>query len=139
MQPYGPPLRQSRDALIEALRTHLGSEAKASVKFQQILALQPYPSPAYRLLYLGDTGLDQDKLYVLPNEFSADAGLAPLRRRGIDYVVLKRSTLFRILKRPAWKRRWRGRGDASPSSCPIEPRYRRTNTAWRLSSTIPRQ
>jgi hypothetical protein len=93
VQPYGPPLRQSRDALIEALRTHLGSETTASVKFQQILALQPYPSPAYRLLYLGDTGLDKDKLYVLPNEFSSEAGLAPLRRRGIDYVVLKRTNL----------------------------------------------
>jgi hypothetical protein len=91
VQPYSAPLRQSREALIEALRTNLGSEANASTKFQQMLTLSPYPAPSYRLIYLGDTGLDKDKLYVLPAEFSPDAALAPLRRRGIEYVVLKKS------------------------------------------------
>lgn len=89
VQPYGPPLRQSRDALIEGLRANLGTESKASPKFQHMLALNPYPEPSYRLLYLGDNGHDMEKMYVLPQEFSAGAGLEPLRRRGIEYVVLK--------------------------------------------------
>jgi hypothetical protein len=89
VQPYGPPLRQSREGLIEGLRANLGTEAKASPKFQHMLALNPYPEPSYRLLYLGDNGHDMEKVYVLPQEFSGGAGLEPLRRRGIQYVVLK--------------------------------------------------
>ena len=91
VQPYGPPVRQSKDALIEGLRFHLGSEAKATPKFQHMLALEPYPQPSYRMIYLGDTGLDKDRLYVRPQEFSGGAGLTPLRRLGIQYVVLKQS------------------------------------------------
>jgi hypothetical protein len=91
VQPYGPPLRQSREALVEALRTHLGSEDRASTKFQLMLRLDPYPAPSYRLVYLGEGGLDVDKLYIGPEAFTGDAGLAPLRHTAIDYVVLKRS------------------------------------------------
>ena len=93
VQPYGPPLRQSKQALVEGLRMHLGSEQHASPKFQQLLALEPYPEPSYRLIYLGDTGLDKDKVYVHPQEFAPAAGLSPLRRRSIDYVVIKKSNL----------------------------------------------
>ena len=93
VQPYGPPLRQSRDALVEGLRANLGSESNASPKFQHMLALDPYPHPSYRLIYLGDTGLDKDKLYVLPQELDGPDGLAPLRRRGIEYVIYKKSNL----------------------------------------------
>jgi hypothetical protein len=91
VQPYGPPLRPSREGLIEALRANLGDETRASTKFQFMLALEPYPQPAYRLLYLGDTGLDADKIYVLPADFSETAGLTALRRAGIQYVVLKQT------------------------------------------------
>jgi hypothetical protein len=91
IQPYGPPLRQSREGLVEGLRAHLGDEKNASPKFQHMLALDPYPRPAYRLIYLGDTGLDKDKIYVQPAEFSSGAGLEPLRRRGISYVIIKKS------------------------------------------------
>ena len=93
VQPYGPPLRQSKQALVEGLRTHLESEQHASPKFQQLLALEPYPEPSYRLIYLGDTGLDKDKVYVHPQEFAPAAGLSPLRRRNIDYVIIKKSNL----------------------------------------------
>jgi hypothetical protein len=93
VQPYGPPLRQSREGLIEALRSNLGSETQASTKFQFMLALDPYPQPSYRLLYLGDTGLDSDKIYVLPTDFSASTGLTPLRRAGVQYVVLKQTNV----------------------------------------------
>lgn len=93
VQPYGPPVRQSKDALIEGLRFHLGSESKASPKFQQMLALDPYPEPSYRLVYLGDTGLDKDRIYIRPQEFTDAAGLSPLRRQGIEFVVLKQSNV----------------------------------------------
>jgi hypothetical protein len=93
VQPYGPPLRQSRQGLIEGLRANVGTETNASPKFRQMLALEPYPEPSYRLLYLGDGGPDMDKIYVLPGELSGGAGLEPLRRRGIEFVVLKKSNL----------------------------------------------
>ena len=93
VQPYGPPLRQSREGLIEGLRAHLGDENAASPKFKHMLALSPYPEPSYRLIYLGDTGLDKDKIYVLPAEFTPQAGLDPLRQRRIGYVVLKKSNV----------------------------------------------
>jgi hypothetical protein len=93
VQPYGPPLRQSKEALIEGLRLHLGSERNASPKFQHMLALDPYPEPSYRLIYLGDTGLDKDKVYILPQEFTPAAGLEPLRRHGIEFVVIKKSNV----------------------------------------------
>jgi hypothetical protein len=93
VQPYGPPLRQSREGLIEGLRANVGTETNASPKFRQMLALDPYPEPSYRLLYLGDGGHDLDKIYVLPRELSGGAGLEPLRRRGVEFVVLKKSNL----------------------------------------------
>src|SRR5690606_10320312 len=68
VQPYSVPLRQSREGLREALVTHLGSTARASVRFQRQLALDPYPAPAYRTLFLGRGGLDVDKIYVDPAE-----------------------------------------------------------------------
>lgn len=90
VQPYSVPLRQSRDGLVEALRVHLGDEALASVKFQKQLALSPYPAPAYRTVFLGDGGLDTDKIYVSPQAFEEGAALAPLRALGVQWVVVKR-------------------------------------------------
>jgi hypothetical protein len=89
VQPYSAPLIRSRDSIIEALRQHLGSESNASIKFQLQLAATPYPSPAYRLIYLGDGGEDPDKIYVSPRVFDGTS-LGPLRALGVDYVVLKR-------------------------------------------------
>lgn len=90
VQPYSVPLRQSRDGLLEALRARLGDAALASVRFQKQLALEPYPAPAYRLLYLGEGGLDADKIYVSPSEVTDASGLAPLRARGVQWVAMKR-------------------------------------------------
>jgi hypothetical protein len=90
LQPYSVPLRQSREGLVEALRATLGSETRATVKFQQQLALSPYPEPAYRTIYLGDGGLDKDKIYISPGRFDETGSLAPLRALGVQYVVLKR-------------------------------------------------
>jgi hypothetical protein len=90
VQPYSVPLRPSRAALVEALTTNLGSPERASVKFRRELALDPYPQPAYRTIYLGTGGLDVDKIYVDPAAFDARNGLEPLRRLGVTYVVMKR-------------------------------------------------
>ena len=91
VQPYSVALRPSRESLVQALRTHLGSEYLASPRFRGQLALSPYPEPSYDLLWLGDGGLDTDKIYLSPSEFAAARGLAPLRARGVQYVVLNQS------------------------------------------------
>jgi len=88
VQPYSVPLVQSRDGLVEALRQHLGDESKASIKFQLQLSVERWPSPAYRLIYLGTGGLDVDKIYVDPADI-AQRGLGVLRDLGVQYVVLK--------------------------------------------------
>lgn len=90
IQPYSVPLRQSREGLVEALRTTQGAETRASVRFQKLLALSPYPSPAYRTVFLGDGGLDADKIYISPAAFTDGLGLDPMRALGVQWVVLKR-------------------------------------------------
>lgn len=90
VQPYSVPLTMARPALVEALRAHLGSEERASTKFRIQLGLDPYPSPAYRLLYLGDGGLDVDRIYLNYADVSGPDPIAVLRRHGVAFVVLKR-------------------------------------------------
>jgi hypothetical protein len=96
VQPYSVALTQSRESLVEALTATLGDASRASTKFAIRLGLQPYPAPAYRTIYLGDGGLDADKLYVSPRAFAGapgsagGTGLEPLTRLGVQYVVLKR-------------------------------------------------
>jgi hypothetical protein len=90
IQPYSVPLTMSRQGLLEALTHHLGSAEAASTKFQLQLSLDPYPSPAYRLIYLGTGGLDVDKIYISPEEAGGPDGLLRLRRLGVAFVVLKR-------------------------------------------------
>lgn len=88
LQPYSVQLEPSRAGLVEALTRNVGSAAAAATKFQLQLAQSPYPSPAYRLIFLGSGGLDADKVYV---EYRAlQDGLDPLRRLGVAYVVVKR-------------------------------------------------
>jgi hypothetical protein len=92
IQPQSAPVHMSRQALIDALRLHLGDEARASVKFQYQMAATPYPSPAYRLVFLGDGGQDVDRTYVSLRGFTSPS-LESLRRRGIEYVVMKRTNV----------------------------------------------
>jgi hypothetical protein len=96
LQPYSVPLRQSREGLVESLRENLGSETRATIKYRSRLALDPYPTPGYRTIYLGEfsagsraAGNDPDKIYISPATVTGAMGLAPLRARGVDYVVLK--------------------------------------------------
>jgi hypothetical protein len=90
VQPYSVPLRRSRDAFVEALKSNLGSVERASIKFRMQLDAGPYDPPTYRMIFLGDGGEDPDKIYVSPRAFFGSVGLAPLRPFNIDYVVLKR-------------------------------------------------
>jgi hypothetical protein len=90
VEPYSVPLRMSKGALSEALTHALGSADRASTKFQRILALDPYPAPAYRAIYLGSGGLDVDRLFVDPAELDGRVGLTPLRTLGVTHVILKR-------------------------------------------------
>lgn len=90
VQPYSVTLVPSRENLIEALEVNVGGAASASTKFQIQLGLDPYPSPAYRLLYLGRGGLDADKIYVDPAEVNRPDGIGQLRSRRVAFVLLKR-------------------------------------------------
>ncbi|MEO5822309.1 MAG: glycosyltransferase family 39 protein [Vicinamibacteraceae bacterium] len=95
VQPYSVVLTQSRESLTEALTATMGDPRRASTKFAIRLGLEPYPAPAYRTIYLGDGGLDADKIYVSPRAFTdgpapTGSGLEPLTRLGVQYVVLKR-------------------------------------------------
>lgn len=86
VQPYSVSLTPSREGLVEALTRNLGSAEAASTKFRIQLGLAPYPSPAYRLIWLGRGGLDAEKIYVDPAALSLDG----LKRLGVEYVILKR-------------------------------------------------
>ena len=90
IQPYSVSLMASREGLLEALRQKVGSEQDASTLFQIQLSLDPYPQPAYRLIWLGRGGLDEDKIYVDPAELAGPDPTAALRRLGVTYVILKR-------------------------------------------------
>ena len=95
-QPYSVPLEPTADSLREAV-AQSGKDMPTKTRLQ--MERSPYPSPAYRLIYLG-FGLDADKLYLpvetlgrstLPPEAGryTDA-LAALRREHVAFVVLKR-------------------------------------------------
>jgi len=88
IQPYSVQLVPSRAGLVEALTRNVGSAEAASTKFRLQLAQSPYPSPAYRMIYLGSGGLDADKIYVQYSELQN--GLEPLKRLGVAYIVVKR-------------------------------------------------
>jgi dolichyl-phosphate-mannose-protein mannosyltransferase len=90
VQPYSVQLTPSKEGLIEALTANAGGPQAASTKFQLQLAQDPYPEPSYRLIYLGNGGLDAEKVYISPQALTGPAGLEPLRRLGVTFLVLKR-------------------------------------------------
>lgn len=89
IQPYSVQLAQSRESLIESVVARLGSIDRASTRARLRLAVSPWPQPSYRLLWLGEGGLDDDKIYLSYRELAGDP-LGVLRSAGVDYVVLKR-------------------------------------------------
>jgi hypothetical protein len=90
IQPYSVPLTPSREGLLEALAHNLGNAEAASTKFRLQLSQDPYPVPAFRLIFLGHGGLDDDKIYVDYSELGGSHGLELLRRHGVAFVVVKR-------------------------------------------------
>lgn len=87
IQPYSVVLTPSKEGLVEALTANVGSPEAASTKFRLQLSVDPYPEPAYRLIWLGRGGLDAEKIYIDPAELS---DFAALRRLRVTYVILKR-------------------------------------------------
>lgn len=89
IQPHSVMLLPTRENLLEALHRR-GDEDRVSARLQLQLSLDPYPTPAYRLIYIGTGGLDADKIYVEYEKLGGPAGLQPLRSLGVAFVVLKR-------------------------------------------------
>jgi dolichyl-phosphate-mannose-protein mannosyltransferase len=85
-QPYSVPLVPTADVLREAVRRS-GREMPKKTELQ--IAGEPYPTPAYRLIYLG-TGLDADKLYLPYAELDGGDPLRAARAEHVAFVVLKR-------------------------------------------------
>lgn len=85
-QPYSVPLEPTADALREAV-ARSGREMPMKTRLQ--IERSPYPSPAYRVLLMGQ-GLDADKLYVPVAQLGGNDPLAALRREHVAFVVLKR-------------------------------------------------
>jgi dolichyl-phosphate-mannose-protein mannosyltransferase len=85
-QPYSVPIEPTAEVLREAVRRS-GREMPTKTSLQ--IARVPYPSPAYRIIYLG-RGLDADKLYLPYDQLDGRDPLAALRAEHVAFVVLKR-------------------------------------------------
>jgi Dolichyl-phosphate-mannose-protein mannosyltransferase len=84
-QPYSVPLEPTADSLREAVKRS-GKALPTKTRLQ--IERNPYPAPAYRLVYLG-LGLDADKLY-LPLEALGSDPRGTIRAEHVAFVVLKR-------------------------------------------------
>ncbi|HEX4567376.1 MAG TPA: hypothetical protein VH138_12135, partial [Vicinamibacterales bacterium] len=85
-QPYSVPLEPTAGVLREAVaRSGRAMPTKTRLELERT----PYPSPAFRVLYLG-RGLDADKIYVPYDTVSPSGDLSGLRDEAVAFVVLKR-------------------------------------------------
>jgi uncharacterized membrane protein len=85
-QPYSVPLEHTREVLREAVERN-GREMPTKTRLQ--IARDPYPSPAYRVLYLG-RGMDADKIYLPYDAIGPPGDLSRLGAEHVAFVVLKR-------------------------------------------------
>lgn len=92
VEPYSVPLTPSRDWLADTLVSTRGSVERAGYRSRTLLGRNPYPMPAYRVLYIGEGGLDEDKRYVSATDLSSGSARARLREQGLQYVLIKRFT-----------------------------------------------
>jgi hypothetical protein len=90
LQPQSVPLIQSRESLLESLRANIGDPNLASPKSAIRLRLDAFPAPAYRTIFIGDGGLDADKIYVRYRDLGGAKGLDALRTLRVSWVALKR-------------------------------------------------
>jgi Dolichyl-phosphate-mannose-protein mannosyltransferase len=85
-QPYSVPLETSAAALREAVAKS-GKEMPTKTRLQ--IERDPYPAPAYRLVYLGQ-GMDADKLYLPLDALGTADPSSSVRSEHVAFVVLKR-------------------------------------------------
>lgn len=140
-QPYSIILEPDPAGLREAV-ARSGRDMPMKTRLQ--LERSPYPSPAYRVLYLG-RGLDADKIYVPYDSIGGD--LSHLRAEHVAFVVLKRyngddpntlplfAALAREGRRLAVFSPYRNAGDGSDGSRP-EPFLH--NTDARIDAALER-
>jgi hypothetical protein len=139
VQPYSVQLAQSRESLEESLTARLGSLDRLSTRARLRLAVAPWPAPAYRLLWLGDGGLDDDKIYVGYGDLDGDP-LGALRARRVEYVVLKRYNVTDPAVAPLAEALARGarrvasispyRDDVAPGDTPAAPFLHNTDSVF---------
>jgi hypothetical protein len=85
-QPYSVLLEPTAAVLREAVERS-GREMPTKTRLQ--ISRAPYPTPAYRIIYLG-RGLDADKLYLPYDQLDGKDPLASIRAEHVAFVVLKR-------------------------------------------------
>jgi hypothetical protein len=85
-QPYSVPLEPTAEVLREAVERS-GQPMPTKTRLQ--IARDPYPSPAYRVIYIG-RGMDVDKLYLPQDQLGGSDPIATIRREHVAFVVLKR-------------------------------------------------
>ncbi len=100
VQVYSVQLTPMKTVLLEALREHRGPGARPAGRLAGLLSVDPYPAPAYRVLYLGDADTDAERLYLPYPDADAPDGLAALRAQGVEIVVVKRPNRVPLLVRP---------------------------------------
>jgi hypothetical protein len=143
-QPYSVPLVPTADVLREAVRRS-GREMPRKTELQ--IAGEPYPTPSYRLIYLGK-GLDADKLYLPYEQLGGSEPLQAVRAERVAFVVLKRynepdpvtlpflTALAREARRIAVFSPYRDRLAARDAGAPPEPFLH--NTDARIVGTLQR-
>jgi hypothetical protein len=89
VEPYSVQLVPTKSQLTAALARAGTQPARAGRRSRTLLARDPYPSPAYRLFYIGEGGLDADKIYVPAAAFANDRTTPLLLEPCVEYVILK--------------------------------------------------
>jgi len=91
VEPYSVQLNTSREQLIAALDAAHVTPERAGRRVRAMLQREPYPSPAYRLYYIGEGGMDEDKIYIAPASLALRAGERAPATPCLDVIVLKRA------------------------------------------------
>ena len=89
VEPYSVQLRPTRERLAEALANAGLQPGQAGRRSKALLARTPYPSPSYRLVYIGEGGMDEDKIYLPPEWFTRSSPDARARTACVEWVILK--------------------------------------------------
>ena len=89
VEPYSVQLQTTREQLTVALQASGIQPNRIGRRSRTLLARSPYPSPAYRLFYIGERGMDEDKIYIPPEAFSRPFYDPTQAATCVDYIVLK--------------------------------------------------